>query len=136
VIKVDETHWPLAVFTFGGQVTAEELEAYLKASERMLKRNEQYIGLVLTEKMSPLELPLMRRQAAWIKEHHAQLRDQSLGVALVIPSAMLRGVLKAILWLQPMPQPHSVTSTTEEALAWIRARLRTRNLELRSVPTL
>lgn len=136
MIQINETHWPLVVFTFGGHITAEELENYLKASERMLARNEKYIGLVLTERMAPLELPLMRRQAAWIKQHHASLREQSLGVALVISSPMLRGVLKAILWLQPMPQPHTVCSTAEEALAWIKIRTRTRKLELPSLPSL
>jgi hypothetical protein len=32
-------------------------------------------------------------------------------------------MLKAILWIQPMPQPYTVCSTVEEGLRWLRERV-------------
>jgi hypothetical protein len=120
MIQIDQRRWPIVVFTFRGVVTPAELEEYLQTSERILAKGERYAGVVLADEVKPLDVPLMRRQAAWIKEHEAALRRQSLGVAFVIGSPMIRGVLRAILWLQPMPQPHTLVSTEEEAIAWVR----------------
>ena len=58
------------------------------------------------------------------KANAQNLKDNALGVALVISSPVVRGMLKAILWMQPMPQPHVVCATVEEGLAWLRARCR------------
>jgi hypothetical protein len=55
-------------------------------------------------------------------------------VALVIQSPMIRGVLKAILWIEPMPQPYKVCATKDEAIAFLRERLRAAGMELRSYP--
>jgi hypothetical protein len=60
------------------------------------------------------------------------MRKYSLGAALVITSPVVRGMLKALLWMQPMPQPHIVCGTTEEALRWLRDRFRSERIDLPS----
>jgi hypothetical protein len=123
MIVVDEKFWPLVVFRFRDHVSIEELEEYLRRQEVMLARRERTIALVLTDNLRMWEAPVLRRQAEWIKHHYYDLKRTSIGAALVIKSPVVRGMLKAVLWLQPMPQPHFVTSSIEEALAWLRARL-------------
>jgi hypothetical protein len=39
-------------------------------------------------------------------------------------------MLKAILWIQPMPQPYAVCSTVEEALRWLRERVASANASI------
>jgi hypothetical protein len=123
MIEIDQRAWPIVVFTFRGTVSPSELEDYLRTSERILAKGERYAGIVIADEARPLDVPLIRRQAAWIKEHAPRLERQSLGVALVIGSPMIRGVLRAILWLQPMPQPYTLASNREEATAWVRKAL-------------
>jgi hypothetical protein len=123
MIAIDERYWPLVVFRFSGQVTMGELEKCLKRQEQLLARQQQTASLVLTENLKMWETPLLRRQASWIKQQYDVLKRLSVGAALVIQSPVVRGMLKAILWLQPMPQPHFVTSNVDEALAWLRTRL-------------
>lgn len=130
VIEIDESRWPLVAFTFGGEVTARELDAYLAAADRMLATGEQYIGIVYARDVRPWDSALVRRQADWMKANEPGLRRASLGVALVLPSLMLRGLLRAVLWLQPMPQPHVVCASTAEAMTWIDERLHRAGLEL------
>jgi hypothetical protein len=124
MIAIDEKLWPLVVFRFRDHVSMAELEEYLRRQEVMMARRELTVSLVLTDNLKMWEAPVLRRQAEWIKQHYVQLKRTSLGAALVIRSPVVRGMLKAVLWLQPMPQPHFVTNTVEEALVWLRARLR------------
>ena len=78
---------------------------------------------MLTEEIKLWETAVRRRQAHWIKQNEELLRRYSLGAALVIQSPIVRGMLKAILWIQPMPQPHAVFFNIEAALAWLRERV-------------
>jgi hypothetical protein len=132
MIEIDERSWPIVIFTFRGAVTAGELEDYLTASERILAKGARYGGIVLVADLKPFDGPLIRRQATWIKEHEPALRKQSVGVALVLDSPMMRGMLRAILWLEPMPQPHAVLASQAEAWAWVSARLSQHGIEVPS----
>jgi hypothetical protein len=127
MVDIDERAWPLVVFRFRGRTTMEELERYLQRQEAMLARQQPMASLVLAEEAKLWETPVMRRQAEWIKARKDELRRLSLGAALVIPSPVIRGMLKAILWIQPMPQPHTVVATPEEGLRWLREQVRRAN---------
>jgi hypothetical protein len=53
-------------------------------------------------------------QAGWMKRHEVETRRGTAGIAFVIPSALVRGALTAILWLQPLACPHFVTANFED----------------------
>ena len=127
MIEVDERAWPLVVFKFRGRTTMEELEGYLARQDAMLARQQTMVSLVLAEEAKLWDTPVMRRQADWIKAHKDELRRLSLGAALVIPSPVIRGMLKAIMWIQPMPQPHTIVATPEDGLRWLREQVRRAN---------
>jgi hypothetical protein len=129
-----EDRFPLVVFTFRGTITMPELERYLSESERLLERTQPYAGLVIAADVRPLEVALVRRQAQWMKVNRERVKQKSLGVALVIPSPMIRGVLKAILWLEPMPQPHKLCSNLEDAVSWVHEKLAAAKLPLPPYP--
>jgi len=123
MIEIDDRLWPLVIFRFRFRPSMDELERYLARQEEMLARKQPMISLVQAEQAKLWETPVLRRQAEWIKEHEALLRQYSLGVAMVMQSPIVRGMLKAILWIQPMPQPYTVCSTVEEGLRWLRERV-------------
>ncbi len=120
MIDVDERRWPLVVYRFRGRVSMEEMNDYLARQDVLLARHQPTLSLVLTEEPKLWETPVLRRQAEWIKKNEETLRRYSLGAALVIESPIVRGMLKAVLWIQPMPQPYAVFPTIEEALRWLR----------------
>src|SRR5256885_16434994 len=128
MITIDEKYWPLVVFRFEGAITMAQLEEYLKRQEDLSARQSQTVALVLTKNLRMWETAVLRRQAEWLKQHRDEVARMSLGAALVIESPIVRGMLKALLWLQPMPQPHFVTNSIAPALAWLRVRLREGNL--------
>ena len=123
MIEIDDRLWPLVIFRFRFRPSMDELERYLARQEEMLARKQPMISLVQAEQAKLWESPVLRRQAEWIKDHEALLRQYSLGVAMVMQSPIVRGMLKAILWIQPMPQPYTVCSSVEEGLRWLRERV-------------
>jgi hypothetical protein len=123
MIEIDDRLWPLVIFRFRFRPSMDELERYLARQEEMLARKQPMISLVQAEQAKLWETPVLRRQAEWIKDHEALLRQYSLGVAMVMQSPIVRGMLKAILWIQPMPQPYTVCSSVEEGLRWLRERV-------------
>jgi hypothetical protein len=122
MIRVDDRYWPLVLFRFSGQITLAELNEYLVRQDVLLARGEKTGSLVLTENLKMWETAVLRRQAEWIKQNVELLQRYSVGAALILHSPIVRGMLKAILWIQPMPQPHLVCSSVDEALQWLRSR--------------
>ena len=123
MIDVDERLWPLVIYRFRGQVSLQEMDDYLARQDVMLARHQPTLSLVLAEEAKLWEAAVLRRQAEWIKRNQETLRRYSLGAALVIQSPIVRGMLKAILWIQPMPQPYAVFSNVAAALGWLRERV-------------
>jgi hypothetical protein len=133
MIEVDDRHWPLTIFRFSGRISMLELDAYLGLMTGLLDRGDRdgySAGIVIQKKVKAWDSALARRQAQWMKANAERLRKNSLGVALVLDSPLMRGLLRAILWLQPMPQPHTVVATVEEGLAWVEKRLATAGLKI------
>jgi hypothetical protein len=122
--------WPLVLFRFSGDVSLTQLNDYLQRQEAMLARREMMGSLVLTEDLKLWDTPVLRRQADWIKQNVELLRRYSVGAALIIASPVVRGMLKAVLWLQPMPQPHFVTANVDQALDWLRTRFHAAHIEM------
>jgi hypothetical protein len=134
MITVSADRWPLVIYRFAHEVTLPQMEAYLAQQEEMLRRRERSAAVVIVESLRMLDSAVLKRQAAWIKDHTDELRRVSLGVALVLTSPLARGMLKALLWMQPMPQPMKVCSTAEEALEWVAARFAQAHIKI-DIPT-
>jgi hypothetical protein len=127
-IDTDESRWPLVVITFRGVPTDEEFEAYLEGQTRIVQRRERFASLVDARQAGQMP-PVQRRiQAEWMQQHHDALRSFALGVSFAIESPIVRGVLTAILWLAPLPQPYYIAATMEDAERWAVGRLRAAGL--------
>jgi hypothetical protein len=128
MFRLDEA-WPLLTFVFRDHVSEADFDAYLTAYERVIARGDHWVSIFDARDVKPLEAKLVRRQAEWIKRHAEVLTARNLGIAFVIPSPMIRGVLKAILWLQPLPQQHVVVANMDAAHAWCELQLRGAGLQ-------
>lgn len=57
-------------------------------------------------------------------------RAHNAGAAIVIPNAMVRGVVTAVYWIKPPVYPYQFVRTHEEALAWVADALARRGVTL------
>ena len=118
-ITFDEGSWPLMVIRFSGSPTDEQFQAYLDRYERYLEKDQRYALVLVTEPNAPMtKSKHARMQAAWINEHYSRLGERCLGLAFVLPSPMMRGVLKAILSMQRLPVDYAVHGTEAEGREW------------------
>ncbi len=111
------------VVTFNGQVTDEQFRAYLSALSALMGRGGWRVLVYDARLAAPAPASQRRMQAEWMKLNDAGVRRSTAGIAFVIPSAVVRGVLTAIFWLQPLACPHLVTESFEEAFRWARGKL-------------
>lgn len=134
MIEIDERQWPLVVFTFSGRVTAGEHDDYFARHEHLLAAEKPYVGLVLVHDLMPWEGAAIRREVVWMRENKHRVRRLCRGMALVLPSLWLKGLLRAVVWLEPIPHPHIVCATVEEAMVWLGERLRALDANVTAEP--
>ena len=114
-ITVDPSDWPLARVTYDGVVDDEAFEAYLTSQTALLERRQPYVILFDARTAGMPSARQRQRMANNMKENEPELRRLCKRGVFVISSPVVRGALTAILWLQPLPFPHDVVSTLEEA---------------------
>ena len=114
----------LVVVRYDGQPDEATFAAYLERYTALVSRGMPYAAIYVT--MSGARMPpasYAKRQAAWMKEYAEVTGQYCRGLAFVLPSPLMRGVLRAILTMQPLGAPHVVLDDEQQALAWARARL-------------
>lgn len=124
-ITIDESRRPIVLVTFVGTASDAEFDNYLRGmTEQILARREKTVTILDALRSDQTSAAQRRRQAEWLKSHAEDLRRYSLGTAFVIRSALVRGALTAIFWMQPLDRPHTIVASLEEAETWGRDRLR------------
>ena len=122
--KLDLSRRPLITVTFVGLATEAEFDEYLDEMTRMiLERKEKTVTILDARASGRAPATPRKKQADWLKQHERELRRYSLGTAFVIDSPLVRGVLTAIFWVQPMATAYAIVGTLEEAERWAMARL-------------
>ncbi len=125
-IEIDETYWPLVVVRFPHEpVGAAAFSAYLEGLSALLERKQTYATFTDTRTMTDVISAKQRSElSAWIESHADDIGRYSAGTALVVRSAVIRGVLVAINWIRPPPNPQRVFATYPEGLEWALSQLR------------
>ncbi len=110
--------------TFDGPHTDAEFVEYLAESSRHARiRTRRVAVLIDARKGAAMNARQRKQQADWQRVNDRVLRENTAGTAFVVSNSVVRGLLTAIFWLQPLPHEHLVTQSMEEAERWCRARL-------------
>ena len=126
-IDLVDTQRPLYVVAIHGVPTDEQFQGYLDWMVEVAGRGPH--AMVIDATHSGMVSARQRKmQAQWMEEHEELNRRTTAAMSFVLPNPLLRGLLTAILWLQPMPCPFSVVSTRARGVRYCEARLRERGL--------
>ncbi len=121
-IEFDESRWPLITIRYQAQVDEREFDQLLELLERNIHRTVRtgQKTAVIYDSRSGWSAPpaLRKKQAEWMKKHADITRKNCVGIAFVMNSTVVRGVLTAVLWLSDMPSPYRVVGTMSEAEEW------------------
>jgi hypothetical protein len=117
--RLDESRWPLVVYTALGDQTEEEFEAYLADADAVLARRERHGVIFDGRRAAPIGPKLRKRQVEWLRQHDRQLKAQVVALGMLLSSPVQRGVFRAILWMNPLPYPYSIEVRFEAARRFV-----------------
>ena len=125
IIKLEDV--PLTCLRPIGQPSDEELIESLQQITRFIdnEKNEKrkVVMIVDMRKAGALSAGQRRIASSWMKENLRGWKQVAVGSVFIIDSPIVRGVLTALLWLQPLDMPHDVVGTLDAAMHWVIERL-------------
>lgn len=123
-IEIDRSQPLLVVVRFQGSSTDDEFRQYLADYTQVLQAEPRFGAVFATTPSLPMTPPRqVRLQAQFMKNHRELIEKRVIGIAFSLPSPLMRGVLRGVLMLQPIPCAHTVVGTEAEGVAWVKARL-------------
>lgn len=123
-LRFDITAWPVVHIEFPEKRVSDkamrdlyaELEA---AAHRAVKSREMMFIVTDLTLMRETPAPSQRKESAdWMRRTTMLMRSASVGGASVTPSALLRGIITAVSWVQSSSRPMRCFGTRAEAYAF------------------
>ena len=122
--EVITSNRPIVAVIFTGENADEtNFPFYLKEVKNVYEQQQVAIIFDATNAVMP-GLSFQKMQAHWLKENQKLIQDYCAGTAYIIPSAIIRGVLKSIFAFQKQPVPYLVCKTKTEAEFWVKQQLK------------
>jgi hypothetical protein len=121
-IRVDDTHWPLALCTFQGTPGGDEVDSWLAQMGALFARGKRFVLLADVATSRP-DLAHLRGIGAWAQKNRASIRATCRGVAVIVKSPWQRFLISAFYLVAPPPCPMSVFDDRRSAVTWLRERL-------------
>ena len=129
---IDDT-FPLLVVLHAARFDDGEMRDMVEGYEKYFKRAERYAVLIVSPGDS-VHLGARERRliSDWVNSPRVRKHSGTLcvGSATVVPSAIARGALTAILWFWTPPCPVRATPTVEEGFDFCLERLASAGLAL------
>jgi hypothetical protein len=123
-IEIDRSQALLVVVRFNAGPTDDEFRQYLADYTAVLQSEPRLGAVFVTTPSMPMTPPRhVRLQAQFMKDQRSLIEQRVVGLAFSLPSPLMRGVLRGVLMLQPMPCQHTVVGSEAEGVAWVKARL-------------
>jgi hypothetical protein len=123
-IEIDRSQNLLVVVRFNRGPTDDEFRQYLADYTLVLEKEPRLGAVFVTTPDMPMTPPRhVRLQAQFMKQYRELIEQRVIGIAFSLPSPLMRGVLRGVLMIQPIPCPHAVVGTEAEGVAWVKARL-------------
>jgi hypothetical protein len=120
VITPHDRYFPFIVHVFAGTTTKRQLDTWLGQLDALLDRGGKTLTVVVAHDLKMWDPAMLRQASEWMRTRKERIASHGLAFAFVLPSPVIRGMLKAILWMSPLPAPHHDTSTVADALTWLR----------------
>lgn len=118
----DENAWPLVYVRFPSKPLSDEgFEYFIARYTAMVERRVPFATILdsrgLTTAITAHQRKLLTE---WFDVTGELAGEHHFGIAVLINSALVRGALKAVTWVKPIPVPINPFGSIAEAAPWIR----------------
>ena len=114
--------WPIIVLRVRNDTSPEQFQkVFGKYESEVFARRKRYVSITdLTELSRPPGARERRAMADWMRDKDPVMSRLAIANSNVSGSAVARGALKALYWVQKPNIPQATHSTLDEALDWAR----------------
>jgi hypothetical protein len=118
----DTSEWPVVQFRFVGRLNTAEADRYFADADMLVSGGRAYCCVMDGSEMLMPEAEVVLRQTRWLRNHYELMSRVNRGVAFIAPSAVVRGLVRAVLHFQTLPCPHASFTELAAGLEWARLR--------------
>lgn len=125
---ISAEQWPVVLIHWPGPVEIKDIDEHFDELGQLLERRVGQFVVVVevsTQAASPNAL-IRARAGERLREMTTRFEKRLHGVAYVLPSSFLRGVITAVHWLARVEFATTAVSTRAEAMTWAQARMAAR----------
>jgi hypothetical protein len=123
--EIDKKSLPVLQVVFTGNgANDHNFPLYLAELKQVYEEKKQIAIIFDASKAIFPAISYQKMQAQWLKENKKLMQEYCVGTAYIIPSIVIRNVLKAIFAVQEQPVPYLVCKTMSEAKMWTSEQLK------------
>jgi hypothetical protein len=124
-IHFDSSKWPIMILAPTDRVTDASVEAFLVNYFELVKAKKERFALIVDLRRKT-NLSYKRRKyiTNTLNENKEFAEKYNAGTALIVNSAVVRGIMMSVFWLFSPKHPTDVFNTMEQALPWANSCLR------------
>ncbi|MBK7773184.1 MAG: hypothetical protein IPI43_03455 [Sandaracinaceae bacterium] len=117
---LDLSLWPLVIFTVReGMKASDYFAVFARYEAEVFTRHERYVSITNLSMLDGVPGAQDRKaMAEWMGKHADYVGRWALGNSTVIRSAVVRGALTALYWVQKPPTPQTAHGTLWESIEW------------------
>ena len=118
----DETAWPLLYVRFPSKPLSDQgFEFFIRRYTDTVERRVPFATILDSRGLSTaITAQQRKRLTEWFEVTGELAGEHHFGIAVLMSNAIIRGALKAVTWLAPIPVPISPFGSITEATPWIR----------------
>jgi hypothetical protein len=119
----DETAWPLAYVRFPSKPLSNEgFEYFITRYTAMVERRVPFATILDSRGLSTaITAQQRKRLSQWFEVTGPLAGEHHFGIAVLMSNAIIRGALKAVTWVAPIPVPIMPFASVSDSAPWIRA---------------
>lgn len=97
---------------------AKDLASFRAALNEDLRTGRKTVVVLDLRRATVMTTSQRWMTGLWMKEVHSLFGRTTYGTVFIIESALVRGVLSTLLWVQPKGTPYAIVRDQNEAVLW------------------
>jgi hypothetical protein len=125
-VVTDMSAWPLVVVRLSDRTSVirdDEYAAFFEGQRELLRRNAKFATVVDVQMRTPASAVQRRMMTEWLREADAPMRQWAVGLGVITRSSVVRGALRAVLWIKEPAVPTKVVASLFEGVTYCLAQL-------------